>query len=55
MVLKIYERIIHYNISPSYSILTTINRLVDKINSKNITPQSIQSIIDSINRVKQYQ
>ena len=52
MALKIYERIIHYNISPSYSILTTINRLIDKINSKNKVPQSIQSIIQSINMVR---
>jgi len=49
MVLKIYDRIIHYNISPSYSILTTINRLIDKRNSKIDNPESIQNILESIN------
>jgi hypothetical protein len=48
MVLKLYERLLHYKLNPSYSICSIVMRLVDR---KQMGSNNTQSFIKFVEKV----
>jgi len=52
MVLKLYERLIHYRLNPNYLICTTVMRLIDKKTSSNSKQNNNQNILEYLKKVR---